>query len=365
MKIAIYHNLFIGGAYVQLQKFAEILGKNNIVDIYTPTRYEPIKNTRRTFYTRQIFFKNIIDFLFKTLFIQNMIEKRIATIIHKRNYDFVFVFPCKFTQSPHILRHLKNHPKLIYMFQEPPREFYEKTSFDYFSLRQKLNRTLRFPLKIIDYYNCRYAKNIIVNSKYSRSVLNKFYRKSGTVIYPGMKRTHDYAKLIINNKKVITVGLLSYLKGYEFTFKQLSGIVKEITIIGRKSHDSNQIFKIAKEYNLKINLIETEDNDIKTKLLKKHSIFLANQINEPFGLTTLEATNANCYVLGLRNGGTSEIIDTKKSGVLYENDLKTSRSILKKILKRDKISIIKNCRIDWNYMTRSIIEYCKSISINE
>ena len=80
-----------------------------------------------------------------------------------------------------------------------------------------------------------------------------------------------------------------------------------------------------------ITIADTNDKE-KDNLYKNYSIYLANSQNEPFGITSLEATSNNCLVLGKNEGGTPEIIKNGINGYLYSN-INEARKILKQILK--------------------------------
>merc|ERR1712000_37713 len=53
-------------------------------------------------------------------------------------------------------------------------------------------------------------------------------------------------------------------------------------------------------------------------LMANSDIFLMCSRNEAFGRVTIEAMTAGCPVIGANSGGTSEILDENKYGLLYE-----------------------------------------------
>ncbi len=355
MKIAIYHNLNYGGALFHLKKFVENSKDKNLIDIYSLNSKVKISTNGKNFYYKLKKTNNIFDHLKQIIIELPKTDKKISKIISKRKYDLILVFPCHLVQSPYILRYLDTAKTTVfYMFEESKREFYENTSFNYKSIKSIVSRFIRLPTKLIDKINCKNAKYIIVNSEYSRNILYKIYKKRGIIKYIGLKKIKPKKIVIINNKKILSIGILTKLKGFEFTLNQIKNIVNEITIIGHETHESKYIIELSKKMGIKINLIKTYNEKKKKKLIKEHSIFIANYFNEPFGIATLEAVNNNRIVLGLNEAGTKEIVDNKKNGFLYPRNLSLARKTLKNILKRDKINLIQTKKIDWKYMSNEI-----------
>jgi glycosyltransferase involved in cell wall biosynthesis len=356
MKIAIFHNLEKGGALNQITSIIQFLSPNNTIDIYSFN-----ENIENCTVNCQYFLKlkkthNLFSHLYQIFFGLRVQNKKIAKQINKNNYDLILIFPCLLTQSPYVLRYIKKRNKCIYFFTEPKREFYEETSYDYFSIKKIITRTLRLPIKFIDKSNCKFAHHIISNSYYSAYLLKALYGKNSTVIYPGLKKIKPQKITIKNNKKILSVGLLSKIKGHDFTINQIKKIAKVFTLLGRHTTESNFILSYANKNGVYVNLLKIEDDDVKNKLYNSFSIYLANQNNEPFGITTLEATSNKCYVLGRNCGGTPEIVKSGVNGFLY-TDIKQARKALKQTLIQKEITFYKIYEIDWQYTTDKIIEY--------
>ena len=356
MKIAIFHNLETGGALNSIIYPLRYIKEGNKIDIYC-FKKNINKQLVNNFYIYKCKKnKNIFKELFFILKDFKKINQKIAEDIDKKDYDLILVFPCLLTQSPYVLKFLKNKNKVIYFFTEPKREFYEPTSFDYWNPKRILTRLIRLSLKYIDQKNCQYAKHIISNSNFTAKKLKEIYNKNSTVIYPGLKPIKPKNISIKNNKKFLSVGQLSKIKGHDFSIDQLSGIIDNLTILGREVFETKKIYKIARKKNVFLNIIQTEDNKIKDDLYKYYSIYLANNKNEPFGITTLEATTNNCLVLGKKEGGTPEIIKNGINGYLY-SDLNEARKILKTIISQDKLKFKQINTIDWKYTSDKILEY--------
>ena len=186
MKIAIFHNLEKGGALNVIIELLKFFKRNNKIDVYCFQQNIPIDLVDNFYIYHIKKTNNIFEHLNQIFFEIKRTNKYIAKDIDKRRYDLVLIFPCLLTQSPYILQFLKNK-KNIYFFNETKREFYEKTSFDYWSIKRIITRLIRLPIKYIDKKNCQSAKNIISNSIFTANNLEKIYGKKSTIIYPGLK----------------------------------------------------------------------------------------------------------------------------------------------------------------------------------
>lgn len=354
MKICVFHNLKPGGALNKAKEIIKVLSTNNEIHIYSHN--EHLKAANCKYHIHQISHaNNIIEHLYQAIFVLNKSQKLMADSINSNRFDLILVFPCIITQSPFILKHInKNH---IYVFTEPKREFYENTNYDHFTIRKILTRLIRYPIKTIDKMNCKKAVNIVTNSYYSNHILKKIYNKNGHVIYPGLAKNKPYKLIKLNNGKVISIGQISKIKGHDFSIKQLSNSGIILNVIGRKTDDKKYLVKLSNNVKTIINFIETENETEKIKLLKKHSIYLANQLKEPFGISTLEACDNSRLVIGKNEGGTPEIISHGLNGYIYPNSINTSRYIINKYTKKDVLTFYKTSHISWKQTTESLLRF--------
>ncbi len=348
-KIAIYHNLQTGGGLYQVRKYCEQFRKKGYtVDIFTNTNSNAEQKDTKYFEVPES--KNSIDQIFRILPLLNKKQREIANIINNNNYSIILVFPCHVTQAPFINKYIKGN-NFYYMFLETKREFYENTSFDYLSAKRIVARIIRFPIKIIDRFNCVSAKKIITNSYYSQYVLKKIYNKKSIVIYPNIKYIDGHKSKIKNNKKFLSIGLISKLKNNIFSIYILNKISSKLTLLGNFPKD-----KINKKfYEKQCNLVINPNEKDKINYYKNNTFYMSNQIMEPFGLTTAEATHYNNFVFGLNEGGTSEIIQNGINGILYPNDKQIAHKIINFYNKKKEIPIQKICKIDWEYSVNNIL----------
>lgn len=351
INIAIFENLNSGGALNQVKKYIKYFNKLGYnVDLYTHTQ----KNTK---YVNKIYNypvldpKNSVYEIFKTINQLKINQQKIANEINNKKYSLILIFPCKFTQCPFITKYIKNK-NTYYFFLETKREFYENTSHDYYSIKRIIARIIRIPIKLIDINNCKNAEHIISNSYYSKYVLNKIYKKKSTVIYPNLKQIKMVKHKIKNRKNFLSVGLISKLKNNDFTIESLKPLNQKLNLVGNYSNDKHKT-----NYKIYCKLLPNINDQKKIKIYKKNTFYMANQIKEPFGLTTLEAANYNNFIFGLNIGGTSEIIQNGLNGILYPNNIKFATKIIKTYLSKKSLIIHKTCIINWKTSVKKILEF--------
>jgi glycosyltransferase involved in cell wall biosynthesis len=345
-KIAIYHNLYPGGALHQMYEISKkLLNLNYQIDYYSLSPTSSIKTTQQFIhYVPDP--KNLFQELYQVIYVLPKLQKRMAREIDHKKYDAVLVFPCKRTQAPHLLKYLKNK-STFYMFMEPKREFYEPTSFSHNCINKWISRKIRSIIKIIDKRNCQKAHHIISNSYFTQNNLRKIYKRNSIVLIPAIKQIKKIYQIKINNQKVLSLGLLSMLKGHHIS----SNVYPKLHIYGKTSHDNIKKF-ISTQTKIFPNFTESVNT-----IYKKYDIFMANQINEPFGLTTLEATNKKLFIIGTNEGGTCEIVQNGINGILLPiSNISLSRKIINSIINSRKIKFFKNCIIDWNHTTKNLIK---------
>ncbi|MGI5840852.1 MAG: glycosyltransferase [Patescibacteria group bacterium] len=362
MKVAIFHNLEKGGALNYLIEISKCLNNRSIsIDLFSFNNNAPKSYFSNVKIIKLKKSNNIFDHIRQIIFELPKKSKIISDIVRKQSYDFVLIFPCNLIQAPYLLNQLKDE-KVFYIFTEPKREFYEKTSFDYYNIKKTLARTLRTYIKFIDRYNTRRSNNIFSISVYEQHLLKKYYSKNSIVIYPGLKRIKAKQINKEQNKKIITIGQLSYLKGHVFTSYQLKPS-SNVSIIGRITLETQKITNVANKHKTNINIIKTENDNEKFKILEKYSIFLSNYIKEPFGIATLEASGSGLFILGKNEGGTPEIIQHGINGFLYPNNIKIAKKTLSNFLSKNILLFFKNNEIDWEKTTNDILK-CTSDHIS-
>lgn len=321
MKMAIFHELDYGGARRTVMEFEKRLNKIFDVDLYYIDSKKD-KNVKRI--SKKVFFYpfypkiyrgnnwkiRLYKDTFELLKLYNL-HKRIADDIKFKNYDYVLVNPSKFTQSPFILRFLKN--KCIYYCQEPLRIVYDS----YFSnishikfpknLYEILIRKLR---KWIDLENFRSALLVLANSNFSKEFIQRSYGRKAEVCYLGVD-TKIFKPL--NMDKSIDIFFIGN-KDREFS------LLKKSLRLFKTKPKLHTIFRESGQ------MIISDRKLI--KIYNKSKVLVALNRNEPFGLIALEAMACGIPVIAIKEGGYKESIINNETGFLIErNPIKLYRTL--------------------------------------
>lgn len=352
MRIAIFHELHFGGALKTVNEFSMHLNQKNIVDYYY------IANSRdkdsKKIASRVYFFKfkskvwkgnDWKKKLYKDtieLFKLNFFHKKIAQKINNKNYDFVFVHPSQFTQSPFLLKYLKIPS--IYYCQEVLRIAYEDSlKIDNHDILrntyESLNRKLR---KKIDLENIKHAKLILANSKYTKKEITKAYKRNSVVAYLGVDINFFKPIKIDKKNDVLFIGSFDKTDGHQLLEQSLKYLKKT---------------PILKTVNWQ------EKNISEKELLKNYQeskIVVCLASKEPFGLVALEAMSCGVPVIAINEGGYRETLISNKTGFLIPKNPKMLAEKIEQLLLRNEIwekfqkSARKHIKEKWSWDKRFI-----------
>lgn len=174
------------------------------------------------------------------------------------------------------------------------------------------------------------ADRVIANSKAVADKWQQFVERRIEVIYNKIDEEKysialnektcdpDMARIIIYGRIMPKKGQLFCVKGYELARREFS-CASELIIAG--SIEDKDYFESVQEYIRKCGMEDCvkyvgEIKDVK-ELLRSVDISCVCSEMEAFGRVTLESILASCEVLGADTGGTVEIVQDRKCGVLY------------------------------------------------
>lgn len=316
-RLAIFHNLNQGGAYNQLRNQLIDLNKYFHIDIYTTNTIDKRMKTRKfvdaIFYYKLMLPSNFIGFLYFIYFKLPKLHKKISANINRKKYDAILVQHDYLTKSPYLLRYLSGN--VYYECCEPPREFYEISSYFYYDINTILSNILLSPIKYIDRVNVSKVNNIITISKYSRSIIKKIYKKSAHLIYPGIIYKEN---IHIKNKRkniFLSVGAMNKVKGFDFLIDSISKTKSsrnyEFHIVGYKGNYSKKLLKLAKQKKVNLYLHYNVTKQELNELYLNSYLFLFASHKEPLGLVNLESMSYGLPTLVIDEGGVGEVIPFK------------------------------------------------------
>lgn len=331
MKIAVFHELPVGGARRAVNEIGYRLKKNNMVDLYVVDEKKNLEE--RKFFSNMYFYQFIPrrwagrDWktrIYKDtleLFMLYLLHKKIANTIKERKYDVLIVNASKFIEAPFILQ-FRNAKKIFYCHDPYYRLVYE----DYLTfpkdldlirkLYEKINRFMR---KTLDRQNLYGADFIFANSCYTQEKIREIYRKESTVVYLGVDEKFFRPANLKKEYDLLFIGSKQPLDGYDFLKEAL-----------RSLHPKPKI-RIVLSNKAWLNDFRIRD------IYRSSKIVLCLARNEPFGLIPLEAGSCGTPVVAVDEGGYSESIINRKTGFLVKRDPKELADTIAKLLVDKKL----------------------------
>lgn len=197
-------------------------------------------------------------------------------------------------------------------------------------------------LRMYDYATMQRVDEVVANSKETAARIQKFYRRSATVIYPPVEISN--IKLPASNVKkeyFLSVGRLTYAKRVDLAIRVCNELKLPLKIVGT-----------GKEYEyLKTiagNTIEFLGDVSDSELAQIYAnaralIFCALQ--EDFGMVPVEAMGNGTPVVALMQGGVIETVIEDKTGVFFDEATTTSlKNALEKFMRIEKKITPQLCR---------------------
>ena len=209
-------------------------------------------------------------------------------------------------------------------------------------------------LKVLDN-----VEKIIANSEYTKNLAIQLGANKDKIIVinPGVdvvksleQKSLDKVKSLLSVKtpRLITVSRLEKRKNHEkviMALRNLKQIYPDIVYIcvGHGDEEEN-IKKLVKELSLEAQVMFFKDisDDLKNSLLAKSDIFVMPSVIEKssvegFGIVYAEAAQYSVPSIGGKNGGASDAIDHKKTGLICDgNNLDEIYSSLNSMLENKK-----------------------------
>lgn len=348
MRIALYHNLPIGGAKRALFEMARVLkARGFLIDEITLTSAETdfiplqflVENQRiYSFHPNQMTSRRIplitpyIHLLqgLKTLHRLDQLEQRIADEINAGGYDLLFAHDCMLGGNPGILRYV-SIPSVFYchhgmrpriQLENAAQENRDLKEIYYTPARLLFESSLRAREKI----SCRAASLCLTNSYFSREMMLQHSGVSAKVVYLGT-RIETFRPLGLPRENyVLSVGRVTYNKGQRFLIHALGTLPPDIrpelrlvadTVEQKEAHI---LESIAQNQDVQLSIESVLDDQRLVELYNRAKVFVYAPYLEPFGLVLLEAMACGTPVVAIREGGIREIITYGETGILVDRD---------------------------------------------
>ena len=281
-----------------------------------------------------------------------------------RNYDAVLIhnFPATIFFGLAYDYAKKNNiilPKSFWYCHEPSVRLYGYDDESYKRLQKTWDIVARYTMHL-DKLGVSKMDYIMSNSFRTKNGVKRVYNRDAEVIYPCI--THIYTNNIIpinNSEHFVYIGRIEKPKNLENAIHAFKKALEKIDnkelkfIIAGKGKHENDLKKLVQKINMENNIIFKGfvSEEEKHNLLNKSYALIMPAVNEPFGLTVIEALYSSCISIISNKSGVYEVakdfsiscdmlsIDEISEKIIYiynnninlkENILSKSKSILNK-----------------------------------
>ncbi len=308
--IAILHPTFgyNGGAEnVILSTIKGFYNKGINTDIYTFKIRENVDNYIKQYKTDI----TLNPFIFnKTArYLAHNLQKYDAVIIHNFPATIFFYFAVKYANKNNI-----QLPKSFWYCHEPSVRLYGYDKKSYEKLKHTLDPIAQLTM-YIDKKAIKSIDYIIANSIRTKNHIKTVYNRDAEVIYPCI--SNDISYIPINNSKhFLYIGRIEKNKNLDnaifafkdFIYKAKNNDIKFI-IAGKgryKESIEQLVYKLNMQKNIIIKGFVSEEE--KKELLNNSYALIMPAINEPFGLTVIEALYYSCLSILSSKSGVYEVV---------------------------------------------------------
>ena len=366
-KIAILHPTFgyNGGAENVILSTAQSLHNINIeTDIYTFKLRENIPNYIKQFKTDIVLNPLIFDKTAK--YLANNLINYDAILIH--NFPATIFYGLAYNQAK---KNNKKLPKSCWYCHEPSVRLYGSDDKSYKRLQKTLDIVARWTM-LFDRRGVEKIDYIIANSERTKNAIKRVYNRDAKVIYPCI--TQNNIMPVEKSEYFIYVGRLEKPKNLENGIIAFKGLLENIEdknlkfIIAGKGRHEKKLKNIAKKIGIEKNIIFKGyiSDEEKKYLLNKSYALVMPAINEPFGLTVIEALYSSCISIISNLSGVYEAV--KDYSISCDmNDIDSLTNAMLKVYKDKniKIELIESskkilCNFTPNKYAENILEYIKN-----
>lgn len=187
-------------------------------------------------------------------------------------------------------------------------------------------------LRIWDYYATQRPDFLIANSRETQRRIEKFYRRTASVIYPPVNIPRKLPQFFLNNSYYLTVSRLARAKHIDLLIKSANKIRFPLKIVGtgREEDYLRSIAGATVEF-----LGNISDEKLKQLYLSAKA-FLFASVDEEFGIAPVEAMGYGIPVIAYHSGGITEYLTEGINGFFF--DQLNEDSLIKKIKQFERLT---------------------------
>lgn len=155
---------------------------------------------------------------------------------------------------------------------------------------------------------------LIANSKYTKSRIEKYYRRESTVIYPPVSLpSPEYGRGGDKEKYFLIVSRLSAYKKVAEAVEAFNKLGLPLVVAGSGKQEK-YLRSIAKD---NVKFLGWVSDEKRTELYKNARAFIFPSVDD-FGIAPAEAAAAGVPVIAVRRGGAKEIVEEGKTGEFFD-----------------------------------------------
>jgi len=402
MKIAIFHNVPFGGAQRTVLEYARRLSQRHEIRLHgfrlNPRKFDAygcqptscslqpgtFAVSEQLYADPRMSFPPVHNERFKLVFrLLDLVAlekayRRVATNIERTEPDVVYVNPCRLTQAPLLIRHLRT--PTVYYCAEPFRLIYDprrrRASTAPLALKGALRRLLLLPLERADRRNLLAAHRVLTHSVFTAQQIREWYGIDPVLQYLGVN-TDVYRPLNLErSNQVVCVSAVSPDKGQAFIVEALATIPRQIRpsitfAYTRADHSYiEQLRDKARTLQVEATFAKGLSDDEVVRLYNSSRLSLYAPFNEPFGLVPLEAMACGTPTVGVQEGGLLETIRSSRNGLLVDRDPEAFGAAISKVLQSNRLwqELSSNgigevgSRWSWEESARRLEEHLREVS---
>ena len=249
----------------------------------------------------------------------------VAERIDAGGFDAVLTGASWITTAPEILPHLRT-PSLYYS-PEHRRADYDRPAISP-SVGRRLLEVPQMPLwrwvRRFDRRAIHEATGVFTHSRFIAGKLSQIYGIEASVVPLGVD-TELYAPSGVRREGfVLSVGALDPRKGHQLVIESLAtvpaGHRPRLVVVGDRGDFGPELERLAVARAVDLELAVDRPFDEVVGLYNRAGVLAAGQVEEPFGLITLEAMACGTPVVAVAEGGFLETVEDGRTGLLVPRD---------------------------------------------
>jgi glycosyltransferase involved in cell wall biosynthesis len=182
---------------------------------------------------------------------------------------------------------------------------------------------LQHYLRMVDFAAAQRPDILIANSKYTQSRIETYYRRSSTVIYPPIDTSlftpKPSERLNISQAPFLLVGRLTPSKYFDQAINVCEKLQLPLIVVGA-GRELPRLKKLAGRFTRFVGKVSNDE----LRMHYRQARALLQPGIEDFGMASAEALACGTPVIAFGEGGVREIVDHRKHGIVYTEQLPES-----------------------------------------